>query len=354
MNMPKFEPAEFVARCRKNVLKRPHLYVGALDNVSVESLLLELVSNVINQYRAGNTSFIDVRIEGSSITVSDDGNGLPFDKESPNNTETLGEYLLSKPQYKKVIEDWEIVGPSAKSIYLSPNQLKLVITNIFSNKFEVVSWRNGMQFQISFSKGVCTNQLKLISEGIGRGTSITFEADPEIFGDTKPRLSIIRGILFEASHLFPGLTIRFNDEQYLSKRGLIDLATLNYFSHRSHCDRSEPFSYVLEHEYFEASIVAIGNLNNNQYNDQKNFETNIISWANGIKTIKHGTHVIGVTEALKNINWQPEILMVHLISQNVHFCRNPIDKVTNREYVSTIKQSIQKPLEEFVRLHQFQ
>lgn len=304
------------------VRKRPGMYIGPTDCRGVEHMVFELVANAVDQYLAHKATKVDVSVQGSLITIQDDGCGLPFDEESPDKKSTLAEYLLTHLHHTPTFDG------HTPHIHISSLGVGLSVVNTLCKNFTVNSWRNGAQWKLTFHRGYAKTPPEIKQTGAGRGNSITFEADPTLFSDNRPRLGVIRKHLFTCAHLFPGMTFSLNDECFCAPDGLLDYAYIHAAHQRWSDEHSSPFYFHETYSDWEIQGTAVGNwFTRNNWEIAQN-GVSIHSWANGTSTRLHGSHVSGFQEALNDVNWLPEAIYIHVIANDVRFsgpCRDELN-----------------------------
>ncbi|NJM46074.1 MAG: hypothetical protein HC860_07750 [Alkalinema sp. RU_4_3] len=123
------------------------------------------------------------------------------------------------------------------------------------------------------------------------------------------------------AHVFGGLKVGFQEERFYAPQGLYSLAriyekTIEVFFSRRY---NSPFHVKLKHDDIEIEVVVIGDLDKDYKTSKLPMRQYIFSWVNGTKTIEHGTHVRGLQNALKAANWNPEMILIHVIMHDPIF-----------------------------------
>ncbi len=159
------------------VRKRPGMYIGGTDETAYHHLANEILDNSIDEVVAGYAKIISVKlINKNTITISDDGRGIPIDKH-PKKKKTALEVVMTTLHSG---------GKFNNSVYKSSAGLHgvgLSVVNALSSKLNIKITKNAKIFNQDYSKGKILNKLKLIGKNkIKNGTQITFTPDPEIFG----------------------------------------------------------------------------------------------------------------------------------------------------------------------------
>ena len=296
------------------VRKRPGMYFGECDCRGVERLIFELAANGIDFYLANKATTVEVYVADEEIIIKDDGPGFPFEKTSSDGTPWVENYLTHLHTTPSLIGH-------APHVHLIFHGVGLAAVNSGSIKFQVESWRENKLWQQVFSCGEACHQQRVINEGNGKGSVIRFKPDPEIFSDTKPRIGVVRNLLFESAHLFPGLRIKLNEEVFLSADGLKDL--IHGYLQQDTISQSgeliEPFHFHGKAGDIDIQVSAAGVTENGLL--QKH------SWVNGVRTAEHGSHVKGLKAALSASKWKPKALLIHVIMYEAQYAGPTKDRL---------------------------
>ncbi|MDR1104496.1 MAG: DNA topoisomerase (ATP-hydrolyzing) subunit B [Endomicrobium sp.] len=272
------------------VRKRPAMYIGSTGSQGLHHLVYEVVDNSIDEVLAGFCKNIDVTIHvDSSITVLDDGRGIPVDPHPD-------------PKYKGV-SALEIVltklhagGKFDKNSYKVSGGLHGVgvsCVNALSDSMEVEVYRNGKVYKQSYSKGKPLGPVKEFGTTDQRGTKVTFHPDAEIFSVMTYSFDILANRLRELAFLNAGTHIRIADERN-DKEHIFDYeggikTFVQYLNTNKNVINKEPIYFEKEKEGVEVAIAM-------QYNDSYNEQ--IFTFVNNINTIEGGTHLSGFRSAL--------------------------------------------------------
>ena len=192
---------------------RPGMYIGRLGsgnhpNDGIYILLKELIDNSIDEFIMGHGKRIDIRIDNGEVSVRDFGRGIP-----------LG----------KVVDCVSIINTGAKynsevfQFSVGLNGVGTKAVNALSEKFEVVSHREGKAVHASFLNGVLSGNPVQESTSERDGTRVKFLPDPAIFPKFSFDFNMIRKRLWNYAYLNRGLTLVLNGEKFKSERGLHDL-----------------------------------------------------------------------------------------------------------------------------------
>ena len=196
------------------VRKRPGMYIGGTDETAYHHLANEILDNSIDEVVAGYAKLISVKlINKNTITISDDGRGIPIDKH-PRKKKTALEVVMTTLHSG---------GKFNNSVYKSSAGLHgvgLSVVNALSSKLNIKVTKNTKIFNQDYSKGKILNKLKSIGKNkIKNGTQITFTPDPEIFGK---ELSFKPEVIYELSknkaYLQKGVKINWECNKSLLNR----------------------------------------------------------------------------------------------------------------------------------------
>ena len=187
---------------------RPGMYIGGTGSDGYHHLLWEIVDNSVDEVMNGHASRIEVRLHknGTTMTVSDDGRGIPVD--------TMKKF--GKSALEVILTTLHSGGKFEKKNYTHSGGLHGVgssVVNALSTELIAQIKRDGKHHEQTFSRGKATSKLKTLGNARGSGTTITFTPDTEIFGaKLKFDVELIKERLESKSYLHKGLEIVFIDE----------------------------------------------------------------------------------------------------------------------------------------------
>jgi DNA gyrase subunit B/topoisomerase-4 subunit B len=190
------------------VRKRPAMYIGGTDARGYHHLLWEIVDNSIDEVINGHASRVDVTLhaDGKSMTVADNGRGIPVD-EMPK---------FKKPALEVILTTLHSGGKFDGDNYRHSGGLHGVgssVVNALSEELTATVRRDGGEWRQTFSRGKATARLKKVRDVRGSGTTITFRPDAEIFGErAKFDAELVRERLEGKSYLHRGMKVVFVDE----------------------------------------------------------------------------------------------------------------------------------------------
>jgi DNA gyrase subunit B len=282
---------------------RPAMYIGSTGEMGLHHLVYEVVDNSVDEALAGYASKIDVTIHvDNSITVVDDGRGIPVDEMSLPGGERM-------PAVQVVLTKLHAGGKFDSSSYKVSGGLHGVgvsCVNALAEDFEVEIWRDGHTYEQSYSKGIPTTKLKQTGTSKKRGTRVHFLADKSIFTSTEYNYDTLAQRLRELAFLNKGLEISLTDERTTdAKTGEAKRTDFKYqggiAEFIKHLNRGKQ---VLHDKpiYMEAERDNVAMEIALQYND--GYSETVFSFANNINTVDGGTHLSGFRTALtRTVNW---------------------------------------------------
>ncbi len=276
------------------VRKRPAMYIGDIGEKGLHHLVYEVVDNSIDEALAGYCTDIDVTInEDNSITVRDNGRGIPTDfheKEGKSALEVVLTVLHAGGKFDK--GSYKVSG--------GLHGVGVSCVNALSTLLIAEIHRDGKIFRQSYSKGKPTSEVEIVGECSDRGTIITFKPDGEIFTHTTVyKYEILANRLRELAFLNKGIRLNLFDKRpdeegnthedhFYSEEGLKEF--VKYLDATRGTPIIEQIIYLDTEKNGVPVEVAM------QYNDS--FSENVHSYVNNINTIEGGTHLTGFRRAL--------------------------------------------------------
>src|SRR5450755_3826235 len=287
------------------VRKRPAMYIGSTGELGLHHLVYEVVDNSVDEALAGHADKIDVTIHlDNSITVVDNGRGIPVDNMTLDNGETL-------PAAQVVMTTLHAGGKFDSNSYKVSGGLHGVgvsCVNALSEELDLEIWRDGFTWEQTYSKGEPTSKLRKTGAAkVKTGTKVHFVPDKTIFTTTlEYNFDTLSQRLRELAFLNKGLVITLTDERQTdSKTGEAKRAEFKYnggiAEFIKHLNRGKS---VLHDKpiYMEADKDDVHIEIGLQYNDA--YSESVFSFANNINTVDGGTHLSGFRTALtRTINY---------------------------------------------------
>ena len=275
---------------------RPGMYIGSTGPSGMHHLVYEVVDNSIDEVLAGHAKSVDVTIHpDDSVTVQDDGRGIPVDAKN----DVKDPKLKGKSALEIVMTVLHAGGKFDKQNYKVSGGLHGVgisVTNALSEWLEVEVYREGKRYIQKFQRGKPLAPVKMLGPTDEQGTKVTFKADSEIFEDTKFSFDTLSNRLRELAFLNPGTRITIVDERddkehtFHFEGGIVEF--VKFLNAKKTLLHPDPI-YLKKEKDGTMVEVAL------QYNDKDN-ET-IFSFVNNINTPEGGTHLAGFRSALTRV-----------------------------------------------------
>ena len=275
----------------EGVRKRPAMYIGSTGKEGLHHLVYEVVDNSVDEALAGHCTKIQIWINlDGSVTVQDDGRGIPVDVHP--------QYKI--PAVEVALTKLHAGGKFDKKSYAISGGLHGVgmsCVNALSKKLIVEITRNGKIYQQEYSRGLTTSKLKVIGNAPSNssGTKITFFPDEEIFSVTDFDYKILETRFREVAFLNAGLKINLEDqikdkkEEFYAAGGLMEFVK---WLNKSRDVLHKPIYFKRDSEDVSVEISL-------QYNS--GYRENIFGFVNTINTVEGGTHVSGFKTALTRV-----------------------------------------------------
>ena len=274
------------------VRKRPGMYIGSTSSSGLHHLVYEIVDNSIDEALAGYCTEIDVTINpGDTITVTDNGRGIPVDIQAQTGRPAL-EVVYT------VLHAGGKFGGGGYKVSGGLHGVGASVVNALSEWLEVEVFKDGKIYQMKFSRGKITQEMTVIGVTERHGTRVTFKPDPEMFEDTVYDYEILRTRMREEAFLNAGLQIRIADlrgeepteETMRYAGGIREFVT---YLNRSKDPIHSQIVYMAGTKGDSMAEVAF------QYHDGYN-ET-ILSFANNVHTPEGGMHEEGFKRAFTTV-----------------------------------------------------
>jgi DNA gyrase subunit B len=284
------------------VRKRPAMYIGSTGEQGLHHLVYEVVDNSVDEALAGHASKIDVTIHvDNSITVVDDGRGIPVDDKTVNGK--------TMPGVQVVLTMLHAGGKFDASNYKVSGGLHGVgvsCVNALSEEFDVEIWRDGFAWTQDYSKGEPISKLRKMGASTRKGTKVHFLPDKSIFSVTEYNYDTLAGRLRQLAFLNKGIEINLTDERTTdAKSGEAKTQTFKYTGGIAEFIRHLNKGKAVLHDkpiYMEAERDGVAMEIALQYND--GYSETVFSFANNINTVDGGSHLQGFRASLtRTINW---------------------------------------------------
>ena len=274
------------------VRKRPGMYIGSTSSSGLHHLVYEIVDNSIDEALAGYCKHITVTINpGNSITVTDDGRGIPVDIQPQT----------GKPALEVVFTVLHAGGKFGGGGYKVSGGLHGVgasVVNALSEKLTARVYKNGKIYEMKFARGNITQAMTIVGNTEKTGTEVTFQPDPEMFDDIIYSYEILHERMREEAFLNAGLSITISDargdkvvsETMCYEGGIREFVT---WTNRHKTPIHQDVIYMHGSKGDASAEIAV------QYND--GYNESLQSFANDVRTPEGGMHETGFKTALTRV-----------------------------------------------------
>ena len=269
---------------------RPGMYIGSTSERGLHHLVYEVVDNSIDEALAGFCTEINVTIEAdNSITVSDNGRGIPVDMHESG-----------KPAVEVVLTVLHAGGKFGDGGYKVSGGLHGVgvsVVNALSKSMEVEVKRDGKIYRITFSRGETVTPLKIIGTAQDTGTTVHFLPDDEIFTVKEFNFDTLKHRLRELAFLNSGITITLTDKREggEERNFHFDGGIKSFVEHLNRKKEKINPTPIYFNGRKDDAVVEVAM----QYTDS--YQENIFSYVNNINTEEGGMHLIGFRTALTKV-----------------------------------------------------
>jgi DNA gyrase subunit B len=336
------------------------MYIGGVSSAGLHHLVWEILDNSIDEAMNGYASNIIVTLheDGSSITIADDGRGIPVDKH-PKSKKSAAEVIFST---------LHAGGKFEAGNYKTAGGLHGVgasVVNALSKELVATVRRDGAQWQIRFAQGQVASPLKKIGPARGSGTTVFFRPDTTIFPKTEFDADTIKQRLEVSSYLHKGVKISFEDERGGDKHVFQHTEGLSDYLRKILAERTAvpvheaPFTIARESD--ESGLRLDAALQWTQSTDE-----HVRSYVNGIPTGSGGTHEngfrAGLGKAVRNFiethNLSPKgvtitaedireglVAVLSVFVQEPQFQGQTKDRLNNPEVLSAVDSQLRPALE---------
>ena len=279
------------------VRQRPGMYIAGTDTAAgLHQLVDEILDNSVDEAMNGHANLIAVTLhkDSSSVTVADNGRGIPVGKHPKFN----------KPALELILTTLHAGGKFSDKNYKTAGGLHGVgssVVNALSEEMVAAVRRDGKEYQQKYSRGVPKTKVRCTNKSVkGSGTSIFFRPDPKIFAKTTFSAKRIRETLKTKAYLNPGLKINFIDEktgkreEFYYKDGLSAYLGELISDRKAKIVGEQPFTITRDDEVAVTISLAW----------TESTKEDFYSYVNGIYTVDGGSHELGaksgIVKALRN------------------------------------------------------
>ncbi len=274
------------------VRKRPGMYIGSTSSSGLHHLVYEIVDNAIDEALAGYCNYITVEIlDGDVIRVTDNGRGIPVDIQPQTGRPAL-EVVYT------VLHAGGKFGGGGYKVSGGLHGVGASVVNALSEWLQVRVHKNGKIYEMKFSRGNITEEMKIVGDTDHTGTEVTFKPDPEMFEDTVYDYETLHKRMREQAFLNAGVRILMADrregqeqeESMHYEGGIREFVT---FINKNKTPLHDGVIYMAGTKDDSMAEIAM------QYNDSYN--EIIVSFANNVHTPEGGMHEEGFKRALTNV-----------------------------------------------------
>ena len=275
------------------VRKRPGMYIGSTSSSGLHHLVYEIVDNAIDEALAGYCKHITVTINpGNSITVTDDGRGIPVDIQPQTGRPAL-EVVYT------VLHAGGKFGGGGYKVSGGLHGVGASVVNALSEWLRVRVHKNGSIYEMKFARGNITQEMRIVGKTDKTGTEVTFQPDPDMFDSLVHDYEVLHERMREEAFLNAGLTITITDDRDDEKQisetmcyegGIREFAI---WCNRNKTPLCEDVIYMSGSKGDASAEIAV------QYND--GYNEFLLSFANDVRTPEGGMHETGFKTALTRV-----------------------------------------------------
>ena len=274
------------------VRKRPGMYIGSTSSSGLHHLVYEIVDNAIDEALAGYCKHITVTINpGDSITVTDDGRGIPVDIQPQTGRPAL-EVVYT------VLHAGGKFGGGGYKVSGGLHGVGASVVNALSQWLQVRVHKNGNIYEMKFARGAITQEMRIVGTTDHTGTEVTFQPDPEMFDTLEYDYEVLHERMREEAFLNAGLSISIADrrtedgksDSMCFEGGIREFVT---WANRNKTAIHEDVIYISGSKGDASAEIAF------QYND--GYNEFMMSFANDVRTPEGGMHETGFKTALTRV-----------------------------------------------------
>ncbi len=278
------------------VRRRPGMYIGGVGSSGLHHLVWEVLDNAVDEAMNGHASHIDVTLhaDGASMTVSDDGRGIPVDKHPTTKTSAL----------EVIFTTLHAGGKFEGQNYKTAGGLHGVgasVVNALSRELVATVKRDGATWEQKYKQGVPQGDVKKLGPARGTGTTVFFRPDSTIFPKTQFEAAVIRERIEVSSYLHKGLKVVFENEaatgdeprreEFQHSEGIADYLKKILTERHARAVHEQPFTVTRDHDETGLKLDVV--LQWTESTDE-----HLRSYVNGIPTGSGGTHENGLRAGL--------------------------------------------------------
>ena len=332
---------------------RPGMYVGGTGKDGFHHLLWELVDNAVDEAIAGHATRVEVDVENAPgrpfAAVHDNGRGIPFGPHPSNGRSTVEVIFTTLHSGGKF-------GGGAYKVAGGLHGVGSSVVNALSSELEVQVRRDGEIYTQSFRRGVPgRGRVARGGRNAGRGTTVSFVPDEQIFGQQEFDLDLVRDRIRMKAYLTPSVTFVLRGEEFCYRGGLADMLAARIAEERMQPVTEFPFLLSLPDIHVALSWTT----------DHRQADEMLQAFANGIPTRDGGTHVAGLKTTVSSVvrDFMEERGMlprkptieaedvreglvgaIHVLVENPQFQGQTKDRLNNPEVQGRVASEVRKAL----------
>jgi len=271
----------------EGVRKRPAMYIGSTGQGGLHHLVYEVVDNSVDEALAGFCTEVSVVIHpDTSVTVVDDGRGIPVDTHPSQNRPAVEVVMTTLHAGGKFDDNSYKVSGGLHGVGVS-------VVNALSEWLEVEVDRGGKRYRQRYERGIVATDLQELGPTDRTGTTVHWKPDPSVFETVDYNFDTLSQRLRELAFLNKGIRIQFLDERTGKKHdfqyegGIVSF--VKYLNENKTALHPAPIYHTRERDKVIVEFAL-------QYNDA--YVENVFSFVNNINTVEGGTHLVGFRAAL--------------------------------------------------------
>jgi DNA gyrase subunit B len=271
------------------VRKRPGMYIGTTDIAGLHHLIWEILDNSIDEAMAGYCKNIDVEIhKDGSLSVRDDGRGIPVDKHKSTGRSALETVLT-------VLHAGGKFGDGGYKVSGGLHGVGVSVVNALSTNLTAEVRRNGKVYTQSYSRGDALGELEEGGASSETGTTITFTPDADIFESTEFDFATIANRVRQQAYLTKGVTIRVTDHRDDNRIMFYFEGGINSYVRHLNRDKEKLGEVIYVEKDAEEGLIEVAL----QYT--QSYQEAVFTFANNIHTSEGGMHLTGFRSALTRV-----------------------------------------------------
>jgi len=275
---------------REAVRRRPGMYIGSTDQRGLHHLVYEIVYNCVDEAMAGCCDRIVVTLlKDDAVKVEDNGRGIPVDIHPATGISAVETVMTTLHAGAKF-------GGKTYQVSGGLHGVGASVVNALSSHLKVNVRRDGQVYQQEYRQGIPQGDLSVVDQASDTGTTITFHADEEIFGEASYSFNTLSDRLREIAYLNKGLEICFRDERRDDEKTFYFEGGITGFVR--HLNRNRLVRHprpIYISKQLDSTLIEVAI----QYND--GYTESIFGFANCVNTVDGGTHLTGFRTALTRV-----------------------------------------------------